>query len=61
MSYIPRYPVLVDAYVQSAGMGFIGTDRSTFSIVAKRRVKDWHGGAVRTVKWGTPDADVHNA
>lgn len=54
-----RYPVIVDAYVQSAGQGFIGTDRSTFSTVAKLRVRDWHDGAVRTVRWGSPDADSH--
>ncbi|KAJ3487322.1 hypothetical protein NLI96_g3606 [Meripilus lineatus] len=59
IEYGEWYPVLIDAYIQSASLGFIGTDRSTFSIVAKRRVKDWHDGAVRMVKWGTPDADNH--
>ncbi|THH17713.1 hypothetical protein EUX98_g9074 [Antrodiella citrinella] len=51
------YPVIVDAYVQSAGIGFVGTDRSTFSTIARLRVRDWNGGAVRMVKWGKPDAD----
>jgi len=53
------YPVIVDAYVQSAGLGFVGTARSTFSILAKLRVQDWHDGAVRMVKWGTSDVDNH--
>ena len=54
-----RYPVIVDAVVQSAGVGFVGTDRSTFSTLARRRVADWQDGAVRLVKWGTTDADAH--
>ncbi|CCL99964.1 uncharacterized protein FIBRA_01989 [Fibroporia radiculosa] len=53
------YPVILDAVAQSRGIGFVGTDRSTFSILAKRRVQDWNGGVVRTVKWGRPDSDAH--
>jgi len=53
------YPLLIDAVMQSSGIGFIGTDRSTMSLLARRRVQDWYAGAVRTVKWGTPDADDH--
>ncbi|KAL4252409.1 hypothetical protein ABKN59_004871 [Abortiporus biennis] len=52
-------PVVIDAYVQSQGIGFVGTDRSTFSIIARRRVLEWNGGVIRNVKWGAPDADVH--
>ncbi|ETW87012.1 hypothetical protein HETIRDRAFT_307790 [Heterobasidion irregulare TC 32-1] len=53
------YPLLIDAVIQSSGIGFVGTDTSTMSVLARRRVQDWHGGAVRTVKWGTPNADDH--
>ncbi|EPQ60426.1 hypothetical protein GLOTRDRAFT_124182 [Gloeophyllum trabeum ATCC 11539] len=53
------YPVLVDAVVQSGGVGFVGTDRSTMSLMAQRRVEDWQGGVTRTVKWGSVDADAH--
>ncbi|KAH8099351.1 hypothetical protein BXZ70DRAFT_894911 [Cristinia sonorae] len=53
------YPVILDAAIQSNGLGFVGTDRSTFSILSMRRVKDWHDGAVRMVKWGKKDADAH--
>ncbi|PCH33026.1 hypothetical protein WOLCODRAFT_129563 [Wolfiporia cocos MD-104 SS10] len=53
------YPVILDAVIQSLGMGFVGTDRSTFSILARRRVVDWNDGAIRTVKWGRPDSDAH--
>jgi hypothetical protein len=53
------YPVLIDAVVQSTGLGFVGTDRSTMSILARRRVQAWHDGAVRTLKWGSPGADDH--
>jgi len=54
-----RYPVLIDAVVQSGGVGFVGTDRSTMSGLARRRVESWKDGAVRTFKWGTADADNH--
>jgi hypothetical protein len=54
-----RYPVIIDAVVQSNGMGFVGTDLSTFSVLARRRVEDWQRGATRTVKWGYKGADDH--
>ncbi|TFK21604.1 hypothetical protein FA15DRAFT_597574 [Coprinopsis marcescibilis] len=53
------YPVLIDAVIQSGGMGFVGTDQSTMSVLARRRVESWRDGAVRTVKWGKPGADDH--
>ncbi|EIN11023.1 hypothetical protein PUNSTDRAFT_85524 [Punctularia strigosozonata HHB-11173 SS5] len=53
------YPILIDAVIQSMGAGFVGTDRSTMSMLARRRVQDWHNGAVRDVKWGYLDADAH--
>ncbi|TFY82083.1 hypothetical protein EWM64_g1930 [Hericium alpestre] len=53
------YPLLIDAVLQSSGIGFVGTDRSTMSVLAKRRVEDWFEGAGRMVKWGTPGADNH--
>ncbi|TFK56649.1 hypothetical protein OE88DRAFT_1670074 [Heliocybe sulcata] len=53
------YPVLVDAVVQSGGVGFVGTDRSTMSLLARRRVEDWQGGVTRTAKWGYEGADAH--
>lgn len=54
-----RYPVLIDAAIQSLGVGFVGTDRSTMSMLARRRVESWSDGATRTVKWGKPDSDDH--
>jgi hypothetical protein len=56
---IYRYTVLIDAVIQSTGVGFVGTDKSTMSIMARRRVESWADGAVRIVKWGKPDADDH--
>ncbi|TDL27890.1 hypothetical protein BD410DRAFT_335189 [Rickenella mellea] len=53
------YSVLLDAIFQSLGTGFVGTDRSTFSLIARRRVIDWSGGVWRDVKWGRPGADDH--
>ncbi|KAF5352395.1 hypothetical protein D9756_005940 [Leucocoprinus leucothites] len=53
------YPVLIDAVIQSGGVGFLGTDRSTMSILARRRVQSWRNGVVRTVKWGKVGADDH--
>lgn len=43
------YAPLVDIVVQSLGVGFVGTDQSTFSLVSKRRVEDWNNGATRWV------------
>ena len=53
------YPPLLDAVFQSGGRGFVGTDRSTMSLVAGRRVEDWHGGIYAMVRWGHKDADAH--
>ncbi len=58
-SSIHRYPVLVDAVIQSGAIGFVGTDRSTMSILARRRAETWHNAVSRTVKWGNPTADDH--
>lgn len=53
------YPLLLDATVQSSGVGFIGTDRSTMSIIARRRAESWNNASTRTVMWGRPGADDH--
>jgi len=53
------YPVLVDAVIQSSGIGLIGMHGSTMSLLAGRRVQDWHNGVYKDVKWGTPNADDH--
>ncbi|KAG6910509.1 hypothetical protein DXG01_009928 [Tephrocybe rancida] len=55
----PWYPVLIDAAIQSLGAGFVGTDRSTMSMLARRRVESWADGAARIFKWGKPDSDDH--
>jgi hypothetical protein len=56
---ICRYPLLIDAVIQSSGIGLIGMHGSTMSVLAGRRVQDWHQGVYIDVKWGTPDADDH--
>jgi len=53
------YPVLIDAVIQSNGIGFVGTDRSTMSEMGRRRSESWHDGATRMVKWGFIGADDH--
>ncbi|OSD03265.1 hypothetical protein PYCCODRAFT_1434681 [Trametes coccinea BRFM310] len=53
------YPVLIDAAIQSAALGFVGTDRSTYSVVSRRRVETWNDGATRMVLWGYKGADDH--
>ncbi|KAF9041716.1 hypothetical protein BDZ89DRAFT_1060087 [Hymenopellis radicata] len=55
----PWYPVLIDAVIQSGGAGFVGTARSTMSIIAARRAATWQNGATRYVEWGRPGADDH--
>jgi len=53
------YPVFIDAVIQSQGAGFVGTDRSTMSIIAARRVGSWQNGPHKMVKWGSIGADDH--
>ncbi|KAI0690914.1 hypothetical protein BC835DRAFT_1280090 [Cytidiella melzeri] len=57
--YTRWHPLVIDSAIQSNGLGFVGTDRSTFSTLSRRRVMDWHDGAVRMVKWGWKGADDH--
>lgn len=54
-----RYPVFLDAVIQSNGAGFVGTHGSTMTTLARRRVESWHGGPIRVVRWGWPGADDH--
>jgi len=51
--------LIVDGAIQSMGVGFIGTLRSTMSDLAVRRVRDWQNGQTRMVNWGRKDADAH--
>lgn len=53
------FPVLIDAAIQSGGLGFVGTDRSTMSILARRRTQSWQDGPYRIVRWGKLGADDH--
>ncbi|KZP06147.1 hypothetical protein FIBSPDRAFT_764866 [Athelia psychrophila] len=53
------YPVFIDAVIQSNGVGFVGTDRSTMSEMAKLRCETWHKGSTRMVRWGHIGADDH--
>jgi len=57
--FIPRYPVFLDAVIQSNGAGFVGTHGSTMTTLARRRVESWHGGPTRVIRWGWPGADDH--
>ncbi|KAJ7500825.1 hypothetical protein B0H11DRAFT_1994592 [Mycena galericulata] len=56
--YGPWYPMFIDAIIQSSALGFVGTDTSTVSILARRRVFD-RGGVTEMVRWGQPGADDH--
>lgn len=56
---VARYPVFIDAIIQSNGAGFVGTRGSTMSTLASRRVQSWHDGATRLIRWGSPGADDH--
>ncbi|KZO95710.1 hypothetical protein CALVIDRAFT_549873 [Calocera viscosa TUFC12733] len=53
------YSPLLDAVFQSMGVGFVGTDGSTFSLIAERRVQDWHGGVAARLRWrGVPPEEL---
>ncbi|KAF8973015.1 hypothetical protein BDZ97DRAFT_1752066 [Flammula alnicola] len=43
------YPPLIDMVMQSYALGFVGTEDSTFSLVARRRIEDWNGGVAKDV------------
>jgi hypothetical protein len=45
------YPVFLDAVIQGSGTGFLGTMKSTMSLLAKRRVEDWQNGVGQMVQW----------
>ena len=49
---LERYPVFIDVCAQSFGKGFVGTARSTLSLVSAKRVVDWNDGVYRRVGWG---------
>ncbi|QRV98201.1 O-FucT domain protein [Ceratobasidium sp. AG-Ba] len=53
------YPLILDAVIQSMGIGFVGTQQSTMSQIAWRRVEDWQNGLGVEVRWGRPGADDH--
>ncbi|KAK7031507.1 hypothetical protein R3P38DRAFT_2924051 [Favolaschia claudopus] len=57
--YGPWYPPFIDSAIQSGGIGFVATHKSTVSIVADRRVSAWNSGVVKTVLWGHLGADDH--
>ncbi|KAJ7260510.1 hypothetical protein B0H12DRAFT_1231781 [Mycena haematopus] len=56
--YGPWYPMFIDAVILGGAYGFVGTDTSTASILARRRVSS-RGGVADLVKWGKPHADDH--
>ncbi|KAK6985031.1 hypothetical protein R3P38DRAFT_3231072 [Favolaschia claudopus] len=53
------YPLILDAAIQSGGVGMVGSKLSTVSLIAAHRVRAWQDGVVRIVKWGKPGADDH--
>ncbi|KAL7414037.1 hypothetical protein BDY24DRAFT_440955 [Mrakia frigida] len=38
------YPTILDKVLMSLGSHFVGTDRSTMSVLSSRRVQDWNNG-----------------
>lgn len=46
------YPTFIDAVIQSGGRGFVGCEQSTMSLIAGRRVREWHGGITKFIPWG---------
>ncbi|EJU05466.1 hypothetical protein DACRYDRAFT_103954 [Dacryopinax primogenitus] len=53
------YSPILDAVFQSMSVGFVGTDGSTFSLVAERRVRDWNDGVTARLRWkGVPPEEL---
>ncbi|KAG8901197.1 hypothetical protein FRC00_008452 [Tulasnella sp. 408] len=53
------YPTIIDAVIQSRGSAFVGTQGSTMSDYAARRVQDWQHGPWKLVRWRYKDADLN--
>lgn len=47
------HPILIDKVTLSMGIGFVGTDSSTFSILNARRVEDWNNGVTMLLNYYT--------
>lgn len=47
------YPLLLDKVALSMGLGFVGTQSSTFSILNGDRVEDWSRGVVKMLDYWT--------
>ncbi|KAG8904306.1 hypothetical protein FRC01_008790 [Tulasnella sp. 417] len=54
-----KYPTIIDAVIQSRGKAFVGTQGSTMSDYAARRVQDWQQGPWKLVRWKYKDADLN--
>jgi hypothetical protein len=52
------YPMVLDSVFQSKAIGFVGTQQSSFSLLARLRVETWNGGVSRVVQWGSKGADA---
>ncbi|KZO90789.1 hypothetical protein CALVIDRAFT_374962 [Calocera viscosa TUFC12733] len=53
------YPSVLDSVFLSLGKGFVGTEGSTMSLLAKRRVEDWGGGVGTWLTWkGVPPEEL---
>ena len=44
------YPILLDQVLMSHAVGFVGTEMSTFSLMAGKRVNGWWDGPVKMVQ-----------
>nr|GAT53042.1 predicted protein [Mycena chlorophos] len=53
----PFYPFLIDGAILAMGSAIVGTDRSTLSGIAAKRIESWQGGPSYHVRWGGPDVD----
>ena len=49
------YETLTDMVLMASGDHFVGTHASTMSVLALRRVEDWHGGQSRLVNPKSPE------
>jgi len=52
------YPILLDQVLMSHAVGYVGTEKSTFSLMAAKRVEGWWEGPVRMVMPVVPGVRV---
>ncbi|KZO99640.1 hypothetical protein CALVIDRAFT_476774 [Calocera viscosa TUFC12733] len=54
-----EFAPILDAIFHSFASGFVGTDQSTFSLLAAKKVEEWNAGPTTFLRWvNVPEAEL---